>query len=350
MLNELENINIGANIEDEFVVRPVTMADIAAATELINTCALAMTGQPDVTESDMANEWGAPGLNLADSLRAVFTDEGQMVAYMEVRDLADLPVNVWVWGRVHPDFEGRGIGSYLMTWAEQRARRAIARVPAEARVTMRSGTLNTHEPGHELFRDLEMELIRHFWSMKIEMTTAPAAAELPEGLAAERPLTIRTLADIQDPLAVYRAMDEAFSDHWGHVHEPEEKGFERWSHFVFEKEDYDPTLWFLVMDGDEIAGISLCWPKTEEDPGMGWVGTLGVRRPWRKRGLGLALLQHSFVEFYRRGQKRVGLGVDAASLTGATHLYEKAGMHAYRQFDVYEKELRPGKDLSLREL
>jgi mycothiol synthase len=60
----------------------------------------------------------------------------------------------------------------------------------------------------------------------------------------------------------------------------------------------------------------------------------------------VALLQHSFRELYARGQKKVGLGVDAASLTGATRLYERAGMHVARQYDTYEKELRPGRDLS----
>jgi mycothiol synthase len=82
------------------------------------------------------------------------------------------------------------------------------------------------------------------------------------------------------------------------------------------------------------------------------VGTLGVRRPWRRRGVALALLQHSFGEFYRRGLRKAGLGVDASSLTGATRLYRKAGMRsdpAY-QYDLYEKELRPGEDLLTQSL
>ncbi len=106
------------------------------------------------------------------------------------------------------------------------------------------------------------------------------------------------------------------------------------------------------MDGDEIAGMSLCWPKANEDSEMGWVGTLGVRRPWRKQGLGLALLHHSFGVFAQRGQKRVGLGVDSTSLTGATRLYERAGMSPMveRQFDLYQKVLRQGRDISRQEL
>ena len=83
---------------------------------------------------------------------------------------------------------------------------------------------------------------------------------------------------------------------------------------------------------------------------MGWVGTLGVLRPWRKSGLGLALLRHSFNEFYRRGKHKVGLGVDAENLTGALRLYQNAGMHVHQTFDNYEKELRPGVEISTQTL
>ena len=83
---------------------------------------------------------------------------------------------------------------------------------------------------------------------------------------------------------------------------------------------------------------------------MGWVGTLGVLRPWRKRGIGLALLHQSFGEFYRRGFRKVGLGVDGENLTGALRLYKKAGMSVHRQFELYEKELRPGLEISVQNL
>jgi ribosomal protein S18 acetylase RimI-like enzyme len=79
--------------------------------------------------------------------------------------------------------------------------------------------------------------------------------------------------------------------------------------------------------------------------GIGWIGTLGVRRPWRKRGLGEALLHYSFDEFYKRGMKTISLGVDAQNPTGATRLYEKVGMRAASEFVTYEKELRPGRNV-----
>jgi ribosomal protein S18 acetylase RimI-like enzyme len=78
---------------------------------------------------------------------------------------------------------------------------------------------------------------------------------------------------------------------------------------------------------------------------MGWVGSLGVRRPWRKRGLGLSLLTYSFGEFFRRGEQTIGLGVDAENPTGATRLYKRAGMQVASEYVIYLKELRPGREI-----
>jgi ribosomal protein S18 acetylase RimI-like enzyme len=64
-----------------------------------------------------------------------------------------------------------------------------------------------------------------------------------------------------------------------------------------------------------------------------------VRRPWRQRGLGLALLLQSFRAFHERGENRVGLGVDSANETGATRLYERAGMRVVAEDVVWRKEL-----------
>jgi GNAT superfamily N-acetyltransferase len=115
---------------------------------------------------------------------------------------------------------------------------------------------------------------------------------------------------------------------------------------MVKRDDFDPSLWFVAFDGEEIAGFSLC----SYEQGEAWVGELGVRRPWREKGLGLAFLHHSFGEFYRRGVRSVVLNVDSQSLTGATRLYTRAGMHPVEQTDIYELELRPGIELSTETL
>ena len=76
--------------------------------------------------------------------------------------------------------------------------------------------------------------------------------------------------------------------------------------------------------GQEIAATCLCHPYLAEDPDMAYVFALGVRPAWRRRGVALALLLHSFHEIYGYGRRRVALSVDAESPTGAARLYEKA--------------------------
>jgi ribosomal protein S18 acetylase RimI-like enzyme len=191
-----------------------------------------------------------------------------------------------------------------------------------------------------LFAKLGLKVIRHSWFMAIDLDKAPPEPEWPEGLV------IRTYQDLPDLRAVYRAVDEAFRDMWGYVEGDEEEGLARLQYQVENDPDFDPSLWYLALDGDEIAAVALCNPKVGNDTDMGFVDALGVRRPWRRKGLALGLLQHVFGEFRRRGRKRAGLGVDTESLTGATRLYEKAGMHVTRQIDAYELELRPGRELS----
>jgi ribosomal protein S18 acetylase RimI-like enzyme len=163
-------------------------------------------------------------------------------------------------------------------------------------------------------------------------------------------ITVRTMQGLEEARDVIWAIEEAFRDHWGYVEQPFETEYQRWLHFIKNDEQYDPTLWFLAVEGDKIVGISCCKAKTNEDPDMAWVSTLGVRKPWRRKGIALALLHHTFREFYRRGKRRVGLGVDGFSLTGATRLYEKAGMKSVRQFAVFEKEIRSGRDIVRRSL
>jgi ribosomal protein S18 acetylase RimI-like enzyme len=134
-----------------------------------------------------------------------------------------------------------------------------------------------------------------------------------------------------DERLVHATIEEAFADHWSHI----ERSFADWAQMVLHRDNFDLGLTFMAFDGNEVAGVVV---NRYRD--IAWVGQLAVRRPWRKRGLGLALLQQSFNEFYQRGARVVGLGVDAESLTGATRLYEKAGMHVTKRYDSYEKVIQ----------
>jgi len=324
---------------ERYTIRPATIDDVAAATELENICCIEESGRPEMAENDLRLEWETPGFNLATDTRLMYDPAGKLIGSMFVWDTSKPHVNIFLGGRVHPDYRGQGIGTALLQWGEERARESIAKAPADAMVTLAQGCLSTDSRTADLLKQEGFALTRHFWRMVVEFDGQPAAPQLAEGIS------IRPYDPATELPAVVKAMSASFKDHWGYVDEPFEEKLAKWEQYITGNDNYDPNLFLIALDGDEIAGVSLCWKKTVEDPEMSWVGTLGVRREWRRKGLGLALLLHSFNAFYARGQQRAGLGVDASSLTGATRLYEKAGMRVDRQWDRYEKVLRPGVDL-----
>lgn len=325
-------------VPEQIRLRPVSMDDAEGIVNLLNACAIAETGAPEHTVEELRSDWQRPNFNLETSVRVAVTPDDKMVGFANVGDTSPLPVRAFVWVRAHPDYLNKGIEDQLMDWAEERSKQVIDRAPEGARVVIHSESVNTYEPGIRMLKNRGMAYVRSFYDMKIDLENEPPQPQWPEGI------TVRKANYPQENRAIFQARQEAFKDHWGFVEQPIEEAFKQWQHFVENDHNFDPTLWFMAMDGDQIAGISLCWPQAVFDPDMGWVGMLAVLRPWRRKGLALALLQHSFGEFWRRGKRKVGLGVDASNLTGAMRLYTKAGMSPSCQFDLYEKEIRPGKD------
>lgn len=203
----------------------------------------------------------------------------------------------------------------LLEWAEQRSRGGEV---------LRTWAPN---PLAELRAAIERAGYRRSrasYRMQIELTGERESPVPVDGIE------IRTLAP-DDLRAAHEAHQEAFQDSWEFTPEP----YDEWRHWLVDTESFDPTLWFLAWAGDELAGVAFCRVRDE----TGFVGALAVRRPWRRRGLGRALLLHAFDEFAARRLDRVALGVDAESLTGANRLYESIGMRVIRQVDFFEKRL-----------
>ena len=170
--------------------------------------------------------------------------------------------------------------------------------------------------------------IRHSFQMRIDLDGDLPEPVWPDGL------TPRS-AEPGEEERVYEAHMDSFADHWDFRRQP----LEVWRSYSTNTHRYDPSLWWLVEDGDELAAISLNGWDFSGDPQFGWIQVLGVRPRWRKRGLGTALLLHSFRDFRDRGATRVGLGVDGESTTGAVRLYESVGMRQVRRNVTYEKTL-----------
>jgi mycothiol synthase len=322
----------------EFQIRTATMDDVPAAVDVWNRCTIEEEGAPAITDAEMRAMWEQPGHNPQHNT-LIFAPDGTPVGYGGVA-CAPPFVRFWSWGFVHPAYRGQGIGTTLIQRSEQRVRELLHLAPEGTRVTLSRETNRKNSAALALLRASEYGTTRYFWRMVIELDGPPPAPAWPDGIR------VRTFEPERDLVPLRHAVAESFQDHYGFVEVPEEQSLMWWRHRIENDPNYDPSVWFLALDGAEIAGMSICLPRMTSDPDMGYVEILGVRRPWRRQGIALALLHHSFGEFYRRGRARVALHVDAQSLTGATRLYEKAGMHADREHEEFTRELRPGVDLS----
>ena len=296
--------------------RAPTWDDLGTVAALVEAADRNDIGEPDWSAEDIRERWRMPGFDLARDAWLVELD-GRVAGFgmaWEPRG-GDLVAA----GSVHPAARGCGVGADLVRRAEGRARERGAEKLAYF-------VLGHDSAARRLLGARGFGLARHFFRMTADVVAPPADPVWPPGFAG------RAFVPGQDERAVYNAVNEAFDEGWGRTPEP----YERWRARHVEDESFDPALWLLALDGREIAGFALCGLY----PTGGIVGVLGVRRPWRRRGLGRALLLHAFGEFHRRGARQVALGVDAANPTGATRLYERAGMRVAYRYDRYEKELR----------
>jgi GNAT superfamily N-acetyltransferase len=298
------------------VVTPADPSDAAAVTEIVAALETALYGPSTYSQADLEEEWAE--IDRERDTRVVRYGD-RVVGYGAVRDRGE----VWrVEGYVHPEASGRGVGTLIATGLERDAARAGAH-------RIHNNVLEADLAARSLLESLGYEAVRVFREMRIELEAPPAAPEWPDGLR------VVPFEPGRDARAFHAAHQEAFADHWDFT----PRDFESWSKLTIEAARFDPSLWCVLWAGEEVAAGTV---STGGTYGGGFVQSLFTRRPWRKRGVGMALLQDAFGRFWERGERSVGLGADAASDTGAFRLYERAGMTPALGWSVYEKKLRAG--------
>jgi GNAT superfamily N-acetyltransferase len=189
-----------------------------------------------------------------------------------------------------------------------------------------AGAAEPDAAARELFESRGYREVRRFYEMAIELTEEPSPPVVPAGFVVDE---LRE----GEYEAFYEALGEAFAEHWEWHPEP----FEEWlARRQGQHRDEHGPIWFVVRDGDELAAVTR---NDANVAGGGYVGAIGVRPAWRGKGLGKALLQRTFGEFWRRGTTRVTLDVDAQNATGAVRLYERVGMQIDTCGVAFEKAI-----------
>ena len=249
---------------------------------------------------------------------------GQLAAYAELRRRGDTRFYPAV--HVEEAYRESGVVIHLLQLVEARAVESRGHHPD---ITLTSRISQRNAAGISIFQEAGYTRTLSFSMMEIRMAELPASPQWPEGIV------VRTFTVGQDEEATYAADEEASEDKG--YHDP--LSFEAWARRMsLYGDSFDPALWFLACDGNQIVGVALC--AYSQETHTGWLDHLGVRRAWRERGIGMALLLHSLGEFYRRGTKRVKLSVDSHSSTDAPRLYRRAGMEIVQQYHFYSKDLR----------
>jgi mycothiol synthase len=297
---------------EPFVARPATDADATEVAALLNTFDRAYLDEPDTIGVSEVGGWWARRELGRDTL-VVYGADGSLAAHGMLREEGDRILELDAF--VHPDRTGLGLGSFLLDWADEEARR-------RGRPTLRTSALAADPAARPLIEGRGFALVRHFYRMLIDLDEPPPEPEWPTGFA------VSTFVSGEEA-ALHEVTEEAFADHWGH----HPSDLDDWQRTVFGRDWWDPSLVYLVRAGDQVVAAEINAIRF----GMGWIGTIGVRKPWRGKGLGKALVLAAFGELYRRGERRIGLAVDAGNETGATNLYESVGMRVSSQADVYEK-------------
>lgn len=310
--------------------RAAAPEDAPAIADVVNEVCLAEVGMPWTTVEQTRDALTAPGRDpaLADVL--LLDREGSVVGYLEF-EVRSEPPQVDLLAFVRPHLWGRGLSAWLLRLGEERARERVSLEPTAQRVPLRVACFTGNEAARRLFAALGYAYVRTFWMMRIELEDDPPAPRVPDGIA------IRTFEPSRDEARVHAALAEGFADHWGNPF----PSLEEWRHQDIEGEGsgFDPGLWFVATDGEEIVGAALCRATSPRSEGTAQVAELAVRQPWRRRGIALALLHTAFAEFHRRGVAGAELSVDAENATGATRLYERAGMRETFSWEFWEKTL-----------
>lgn len=236
-----------------------------------------------------------------------------------------------LWGVVHPDVRRRGLGTTLLEWSLARIRERASVEDPGTNVAIQ-GDAEQQETAHRALLDrFGFSPVRHFFLMRRPTLDDVPDVPLPDGLE------LRPVSPDQRR-QVLEAEFEAFEDHWG-TRERTEDSFAT----TLRRAELDTDLWVVAWDGDQIAGVVENWIWAEENAQLGikrgWLERIGVRRPWRRRGLGRAITAESLRRLRAAGMDEGMLGVDAENANGALGLYEGLGFEVCSRAAAYRRPL-----------
>ena len=313
--------------------RPARREDVPAIHAMLIAVDKADDRTAAGTLEDRQREFDDPWSNPeADSLLA-FAPDGTVAALARtfVNPKPEGESRAYLWDEVHPEHRRVGdLGEFLLSWLEARGRQRLQATPGDLPRVLRVGCQDNLHDRMALYERRGFRAARYFYKMRRDLGQPIPDMPLAEGL------TLRTYSPEMDH-GTLEAFNESFSDHWGFERATQED----WQMFFVGRSSFRPEVTFLTLEGDRVIGFSVNYISPEDNARHGiqegWIGSLGVRRAWRKRGVASALLCQSMRAFKAEGLDYATLGVDTENLTGALRLYERVGFAPVKRFIAFAK-------------
>lgn len=239
-------------------------------------------------------------------------------------------------GFLTPIWQRNGIGRAMLRYNERLLRQIASEHPVEIPKYLQGWASEREKPAHALFTAAGYQPARILAEMIRPINLPLGEAPLPEGLMV-RPV------QQEDLRSIWQAREEAYRDHPDYV-PASEKDYRRW----LERSLFNPGLWKVAWDGEQVAGMVLNWLNEAEnikyERQRGYTQDVFVRRPWRQRGLARALLSQSIEMFRNAGMTETALSVDLKNPSGALGLYERLGYRTTLKHTIYRKTLSQTRD------
>ncbi len=321
----------------EFEFRSLRREDLPALFETL--LAVERADDRDLVQAleDLQREFDDPWSNPETDALLALTLDGQLAGLARTfqNPQPENDVRCYLSVEVHPAQRANGLEDALLDWAEERGRQRVALATNEAARVLRFSLRDTQTKQQAQLERRGFNVVRYFYRMQRDLSGPIPTVQLPADLALRVYAPQPGGPELSD--AVHAAFNEAFRDHWSF----DPITAEDWQQFFIGRSSFRPDLTYVVMDGDEVAGLSINGISPEENArhgrSEGWVEELAVRRPWRKRGVATALLCASMHAFKAEGLQHAMLGVDTQNLSGALRVYESVGFKPIRRFMQLQK-------------
>jgi ribosomal protein S18 acetylase RimI-like enzyme len=314
-------------LPDGWSTRRPTLDDVPEILKLAHASDIAAVGEPDFTPDEVRDALTGPNTDPAEDCWVALDQHGEIVGWAYPDNATGGPrdfIEVYVWPQ-----RGEPALRHLLELMLQRVAERATTFGHDP-ITVRAGAIPSEQRWIDVLTAAGFEFLKQHARMAMSLTGGSATAPEPPAGVTVRPVNPDDEAEMR---RFHATIEEAFrdSDHRA-------TDYPTWREQIAAESSVSYDEWFVGEVDGEWAGV-LQSSDSGKDDGEGWVKCLAVLRPYRRRGVGQALLRRAFAAYAGKGRSKAGLGVDLANPTRAARLYRAVGMTPQYEANIYQRTL-----------